>query len=93
MTDANTDVYKLASVVRGLHIYKTIWTPPIDEMLQVHHAGRYTTNTPYMIGFFQMRYQHIERSRYRIAGYFRSRNFRRRGKFKFQRIKFSKNFN
>ena len=31
---ANTGVYKSDSVVRALHVYKTLWTSPlIDEML------------------------------------------------------------
>ena len=38
---ANTDVYKFDSMVRALYVYKTVWTPFIDEILQVHHAGRY----------------------------------------------------
>ena len=26
MADTNTGIYEFASVVRGLHIYKTVWT-------------------------------------------------------------------
>ena len=37
MEDASTGVYKFDSVVRGHHIYKykTVWTPFIDETLQM----------------------------------------------------------
>ena len=35
MADISTSVYEFDSVVRGHHIYKTVWTQPIDEMLQV----------------------------------------------------------
>ena len=41
MAGDNTGVYEFDSVVRGLHAYKTVWTPLIDETLQVHHVGRY----------------------------------------------------
>ena len=34
MAGTNTGVYEFDSVVRGLHIYKTVWTPLIDEMAQ-----------------------------------------------------------
>ena len=37
MAGANTSVYKFDSVVKGLHVYKTVWTPLIDETLEVHH--------------------------------------------------------
>ena len=29
------------TVVRDHHIYKTVWAPLIDEMLQVHGIGSY----------------------------------------------------
>ena len=41
MAGANTGVDKFDSMVRALHVYKTVWTPLIDETLRVHHVGRY----------------------------------------------------
>ena len=41
MAGANIDVYEFDGMVRGLHIYKTAWTPLINETLQVYHAGRH----------------------------------------------------
>ena len=35
MADASTVVYKCGSVVRCHHVYKTVWTPLIYEMLEV----------------------------------------------------------
>ena len=35
MAGANTCVYEFDSVVIALHIYKTVWIPLIDEILQV----------------------------------------------------------
>ena len=32
--------YKFDSLVRVIHIYETVWTPLIDEKLEVHHVGR-----------------------------------------------------
>ena len=34
MAGANTGVDEFDSMVRGLHVYKTVWAPLIDEMLQ-----------------------------------------------------------
>ena len=33
MAGANTGAYEFDSVVRGLHVYKTVWTPLTDETL------------------------------------------------------------
>ena len=41
MTDTNTGVYEFDNGIRSPHVYKTVWTPLIDEMLQVHNVGRY----------------------------------------------------
>ena len=35
MVGASTSVYELDGVVRGYHIYRTVWTPLIDGTLQV----------------------------------------------------------
>ena len=35
MAGASTSVFEFDSVVRGHHVYKTVWTPTIDETLQV----------------------------------------------------------
>ena len=40
MAGANTGVYKFDSMLRGLHVYRILWTSLIDETLQVHYAGR-----------------------------------------------------
>ena len=34
MTGTSTRTYKIDSVVRGHHIYKTIWTPLLGEILE-----------------------------------------------------------
>ena len=39
MAGAIAGVYKFDIVVRGLHVYKTVWTLLIDETLQVYHMG------------------------------------------------------
>ena len=35
MAGVSTGVFEFDSVVRGYHVYKTVWTPTIDETLQV----------------------------------------------------------
>ena len=35
MVGNSTGVYKFDSIARGHHIYKTVWTPLIDEMVWV----------------------------------------------------------
>ena len=35
----STSVYEFNSVVIGHHVYKSLWTPLIDEMLQVMLEG------------------------------------------------------
>ena len=40
MAGASTSVYEFNSVVRIHHVYKTVWIPLIDEMLQVHGMRR-----------------------------------------------------
>ena len=39
MAGPSAGVYKMHSVIRGHHIYKTVWTSLIDETVQVHGAG------------------------------------------------------
>ena len=39
MAGTSTSVYKFHGVVRGHHIYKTVWIPVIDETLQVVQEG------------------------------------------------------
>ena len=41
MAGAYTGVYKFTSVVKGHQVYKTVWTPLIDETLIVHGVVRY----------------------------------------------------
>ena len=35
MAGASTDVLEFDSMARGQHVYKTVWTPLIDEALQM----------------------------------------------------------
>ena len=35
MAGTSMGAYEFHSVVRGHHVYKTVWTPIIDKMLQV----------------------------------------------------------
>ena len=39
MAGTSTGVYEFHTVVRGHHVYKTVWTPVIDETLQVAQEG------------------------------------------------------
>ena len=51
MAGTSTDVYELNGLIRGRHIYKTVWTPLINETLQVWkiptnaHIKRYYINS------------------------------------------------
>ena len=39
MAGTSTGVYEFHSMIRGHDVYKTIWTPVIDETLQVMQEG------------------------------------------------------
>lgn len=41
MAGVNIGVCEFDSVVIALDVYKTIWTPLVDETLQLRHVGRY----------------------------------------------------
>ena len=47
MAGTSTDIYKFNTVIRGHHIYKTVWTPLIDETLQVWKIPMNTMNMLY----------------------------------------------
>ena len=40
MVGSSTGVFEFDSVVRGHHVYKTVWTPAINVMLYTSGGGR-----------------------------------------------------
>ena len=40
LTDEDAAAYLHESVVRGHHIYKRVWSPTVDEVLQLTHEER-----------------------------------------------------
>ena len=49
-----SDKYEKASVVKGHHVYKSIWTPVIGQELQVKPEDdneSNTTNTPFLLSW------------------------------------------
>ena len=76
MAGTSTGVYEFNSVVRGHHVYKIVWTPTIDETLQVIREDA-SDHDEYAVAIVKDEciVGHVPREISRICSFFKTRNY------------------